>query len=119
MAAPERFAEKSDLPLQRGHRPYMAQGAVGPTTSKKRDAVAISGTRCPKVTQRHLPKVTERMQRASHGGAVLKLSPLLFTINEPGLALTSLVDGTPMTFRSLSTHRLPGEPANPPLILIR
>jgi len=25
MAAPERFAEKSDLPLQRGHRPYMAQ----------------------------------------------------------------------------------------------
>ena len=25
MAAPERFAEKSDLPLQRGHRPYMAR----------------------------------------------------------------------------------------------
>ena len=25
MAAPERFAEKSDLLLQRGHRPYMAQ----------------------------------------------------------------------------------------------
>jgi hypothetical protein len=24
MAAPERFAEKSDLLLQRGHRPYMA-----------------------------------------------------------------------------------------------
>ena len=25
MAAPERFAEKSDLLLQRGHRPYMAR----------------------------------------------------------------------------------------------
>jgi hypothetical protein len=27
MAAPERFAEKSDLLLQRGHRPYMALSA--------------------------------------------------------------------------------------------
>jgi len=25
MAVPERFAEKSDLLLQRGHRPYMAK----------------------------------------------------------------------------------------------
>jgi kynurenine formamidase len=48
---------------------------------------------------------------------VLKLSALLFTINEPGLALTSLVDGTPMTFRSLSAASNPhsmmriGDPA--------
>src|SRR5208283_4616 len=28
MAAPERFAEKSDLLLQRGHRPYMALESV-------------------------------------------------------------------------------------------
>jgi hypothetical protein len=28
MAAPERFAEKSDLPLQRGHRPYMAHNVI-------------------------------------------------------------------------------------------
>jgi hypothetical protein len=52
MAAPERFAKKSDLLLQRGHRPYMAQSVgsvrrsrtseVGgeadmPTSLKRRD----------------------------------------------------------------------------------
>ena len=30
MAAPERFAEKSDLLLQRGHRPYMAHSDAPP-----------------------------------------------------------------------------------------
>jgi hypothetical protein len=30
MAAPERFAEKSDLLLQRGHRPYMALNVISP-----------------------------------------------------------------------------------------
>ena len=29
MAAPERFAEKSDLLLQRGYRPYMARSCHG------------------------------------------------------------------------------------------
>ena len=61
--------------------------------------------------------VAKRLRAARGCGA--KTLRFLFTINEPGLALTSLVNGTPMTFRSLSTHRLPGEPANPPLILIR
>ena len=42
--------------------------------------------------------VAKRLQAAR--GGVLKLSPLLFTINEPGPALTSLVNGTPTTFRS-------------------
>ena len=28
MAAPERFAETSDLLLQRGHRPYMAPNVI-------------------------------------------------------------------------------------------
>ena len=31
MAAPERFAEKSDLLLQRGYRPYMATASVSAT----------------------------------------------------------------------------------------
>ena len=43
--------------------------------------------------------------RAARGG-VLKLSPLLFTINEPGPALTRLVNGTLRLFDPEAAHRM-------------
>src|SRR5208337_4678205 len=36
MAAPERFAEKSDLLLQRGHRPYMAHRDISRRRNERR-----------------------------------------------------------------------------------
>jgi hypothetical protein len=59
---------------------------------------------------RRFKSAVAKRLRAARGG-VLKLSPLLFTINEPGPALTSLVNRTPTTFDPEAAHRL-GRPAS-------
>jgi len=54
MAAPERFAEKSDLLLQRGHRPYMARCGSGVCIAASRDVVFAESGGNPRVARPRL-----------------------------------------------------------------
>jgi hypothetical protein len=73
---------------------------MGQADFKKEGRCSDQRNALPKGDPAALPKGDRADVTRFTRGAVLKLSPLLFTINEPGPALTSLVNRTPTTFRS-------------------
>ena len=107
---PEQASADSGYCSEPNLKALVARGIDGYVAPGRAQHPTAANGKVPKVTPAGLPKgdradakafrVSGRQAAAGGKGGVLKLSPLLFTINEPGSALTSLVNGTPTTFRS-------------------
>ena len=75
MAAPERFAEKSDLLLQRGHRPYMGRSCHGiPRVRQSAFGGRAAVTQTPHESQfgqADSSRITDRLLQQNRPGATV------------------------------------------------